>query len=93
MGVPHQPVGLGAGVLGGIIASLAFHRLWKATTGEKDAPDAADPDRSWSEVITAAAVHGAIFGGVKALVDRGAATGFQKATGTWPKKSKKNGKK
>jgi hypothetical protein len=32
----------------------------------------------------AAAVQGAIFGAVKALVDRGGATGWRRLTGTWP---------
>jgi hypothetical protein len=35
-------------------------------------------------VLDASAEDRGLFGGVKALVDRGAATGFKKATGTWP---------
>src|SRR5690606_39462860 len=85
----YQALSLLASVVGGILASVAFHQLWRVGTGQKDAPDAKDEDRSWSEVLTGAAVQGAVFGGVKALVDRGAATGFKKATATWPKKSKK----
>ncbi|WP_369028058.1 DUF4235 domain-containing protein [Nocardia farcinica] len=31
-------------------------------------------------------MHGAIFGVVKAAVDRAGATGYQRVTGTWPGK-------
>lgn len=86
MRVLYQPLSLIASVLGGIAATAVFRKLWTATTGENDAPDATDPGRTWSEVVTAAAVQGAVFGGVKAVVDRGAATGFKKATGKWPKR-------
>ena len=43
-----------------------------------------DLDRSWREIIAAAALHGAVFGAVKAIVDRAGATGFAQATGVWP---------
>lgn len=35
-------------------------------------------------MLIAAAVQGAVFGVVKAAIDRGGATGFQKATGMSP---------
>jgi hypothetical protein len=55
----------------------------KATIGDKaaHAKSAAPP---WRQVLIAAAVQGAVFGGVKALVDRAGAHGYQKMTGTWP---------
>jgi hypothetical protein len=43
-----------------------------------------DRNRSWSEILAAAAVEGAVFGAVKAAIDRAGATGFERATGTWP---------
>lgn len=86
MKVLYKPLSLIASVVGGLAATAAFNKLWMAITGERDAPDPADPDRKWSEVVSAAAVQGAVFGGVKAVVDRGAATGFKKATGKWPKR-------
>ena len=52
--------------------------------GEDDTPDAKDLDRGWGEIAAAAAVQGAVFGTVKALVDRAGAKGFQRATGVWP---------
>ena len=36
------------------------------------------------DAIVGTDLEGAVFGGVKASVDRGAATGFDKTTGTWP---------
>jgi hypothetical protein len=39
---------------------------------------------SWREVLPAAALQGAIFALVKAVIHRNGARGFQKLTGTWP---------
>ena len=35
-------------------------------------------------MLLAATIQGAIFGVVKAAVDRGGATGYRKVTGEWP---------
>jgi uncharacterized protein DUF4235 len=80
----YKPWGVIAGVAGGMVAGTVFKRVWRLVRGEYEAPGAIDPARSWTETAFAAALEGAVFGGVKALVDRGAATGFAKATGTWP---------
>jgi Protein of unknown function (DUF4235) len=71
-------------VLGGVLAGAIFKQVWKVAFGEDDAPKATDADRSWREVLLAAALQGAIFGLVKAVIDRGAAEGARKVTGTWP---------
>ena len=80
----YKPFGLLFGVLGGVLASMVFRRVWMAVADEQDAPEATDRSRNWGEVVLAAAVQGALFGAVKALVDRAGATGFAKATGHWP---------
>lgn len=80
----YKPFGIIASVLGGILAGKVFSRVWQSLTGEDEKPKATDYDRTWTEVLAAAAVQGAVFGGVKALVDRAGATGFAKATGAWP---------
>ena len=36
----------------------------------REAPSAKDRDRTWREVLAAAAIQGAVFGVVKALIDR-----------------------
>jgi len=82
--VLYKPLGLLAGVLGGIIASAVFNQIWKLIAGEDEAPEALDRDRRWSEVLPAAALQGAVFALVKAALERGGAVGVEKATGTWP---------
>ena len=80
----YQPFGLLFSVLGGVIAGALFKRMWRMVADEDDAPDAKDRERGWGEIVAAAAVQGAIFGTVKAVVDRAGAKGFERATGTWP---------
>ena len=84
----YKPLGLFVSVLGGLIAGAVFKRLWGAVAREDEAPQATDERRGWSEVIAAATVEGAVFGGVKAVVDRTGATGFARLTGAWPGPSK-----
>jgi predicted metal-dependent enzyme (double-stranded beta helix superfamily) len=80
----YKPFGLVLSVLAGMIASRIFRQVWTLVAGEPDAPDAKDRDRTWGEVLVAAVVQGAIFRVVKTAIDRAAATGFARATGTWP---------
>jgi hypothetical protein len=80
----YKPLGLMFGVLGGVAASALFKRVWRAATGAEEAPEATDKDFSWSEVLIAATVQGAIFGLVKAAIDRGGAVGYRKLSGRWP---------
>lgn len=80
----YKPLGLLVGVLGGVAASAVFNHTWKHVSGEDEAPHPTDPDYSWREVLVAAAVQGAIFGLVRAAIDRAGAKGYQKLTGVWP---------
>jgi hypothetical protein len=82
--VLYKPLGLIFGVLGGIVAGSVFKRVWGAVAHEEKAPEATDGTKGWGEVIAAATVEGAVFGGIKALIDRAGATGFQHLTGAWP---------
>jgi hypothetical protein len=82
--VLYKPLGMLFGVLGGLASTALFKRIWKATTGSPEAPEATDKDFSWTEVLIAATVQGAIFGLVKAAIDRGGAAGYRKITGRWP---------
>jgi hypothetical protein len=84
----YKPIGLLVSVLGGLLAGALFKRLWSAVADQSDAPNAKDRDRGWREVIAAAAMQGAVFGGVKALIDRAGATGFAQLTGVWPGKTR-----
>ncbi|MEU2392702.1 DUF4235 domain-containing protein [Streptomyces sp. NPDC007369] len=80
----YRPVGLALGSLSGLIAGLAFKQLWKTVGGQADAPDALDEERSWREILLAAALQGAVFAGAKAAVDRAGALGIRRLTGSWP---------
>lgn len=82
--VLYKPLGLLVSVLGGLVAGAVFKQIWKLAAHEDDAPQATDADRGWREILTAAALQGAIFAVVKAALDRTAAKGTQKLTGTWP---------
>ncbi len=84
----YKPFGLVVSVLGGLAATALFKRLWQVVGREGDAPDAKDRERGWGEVLLASALQGAIFGGVKAAVDRAGAAGYERATGVWPGNTK-----
>jgi len=82
--IAYEPVGVLLGAGAAAVAGLVFKRVWKLASGEDDAPDATDEERGWGEILAAAALQGAIFSVVKALVDRGGATVVRKFTGEWP---------
>ncbi|MER7707147.1 DUF4235 domain-containing protein [Kitasatospora sp. NPDC097605] len=80
----YKPLGLLFGALGGVVAGALFKRLWALLDHGDDAPSATDEDRTWREVLTAAALQGAVYALVKAVIDRGGAAGTRRLTGTWP---------
>ena len=82
----YRPMSLATSVLGGLAAGAVFKQVWKHV-GDDDAaaPDPKDLNRSVREVLIAAAVHGAVFGVVKAAVDRAGATGYRAITHENPK--------
>jgi hypothetical protein len=80
----YRAVTMAVSVLSGMLASAIFKRVWKAAAGEEEAPTATDIRRGWHEVLTAAALQGAIFALVRAAVDRATAEGARKLTGVWP---------
>jgi hypothetical protein len=77
----YRPLSLLISVLGGMLASVLFKRVWKLASGEDEAPEATSPDHSTRQVLTAALLQGALFGVVKAAVDRAGAKGYRKLTG------------
>ncbi|MGW3108413.1 DUF4235 domain-containing protein [Streptomyces sp. NPDC001100] len=80
----YKPLGMAMGALSGMLAGAAFKQVWKRLGHDDDTPNATDEQRTWPEVLSAAALQGAIFAGVKAAVDRGGATAVRRLTGTWP---------
>lgn len=80
----YRPFGLVLGILGGMLAGAAFKRLWKLLADEEKAPKAGESEYGWGEILAAATLQGAVFGLVKAAVDRSGARAFERVTGTWP---------
>src|SRR4249919_1305135 len=80
----YWPIGVAGGMVGARLAGRVFERTWKLTGREGDPPKAKVQGQGWVEIVAASAVKGAVFGGVKALVDHASATGFARVTGVWP---------
>jgi hypothetical protein len=68
-------------MLGGMLAAAVFTRVWRAVAGEEAAPAPDSPEHRTSEVLIAAALQGAITGGVRAAVQRAGAKGIRTVTG------------
>jgi Protein of unknown function (DUF4235) len=79
-----KPVSVLASVSSGMVAGVIFKQAWKLAAREEDAPRPTDAERGWREILAAAALQGAIFGVVRAAVDRGTAQSASRLTGTWP---------
>ena len=80
----YRPFGMVAGILAGIVAGAVFKQVWRRVADEDEAPDALQSEYGLGQVVLAAAIQGAIFAAVKALVDRGGAEGFKRLTVDWP---------
>jgi hypothetical protein len=82
----YRPVGMITSLLGGLLASLLFKQVWEHVR-RGDHPDPPGPLQSeydLKEIVLAAVLQGAIFAGVRAVIDRQGAKAFQRATGEWP---------
>jgi hypothetical protein len=82
----YRPIAMVGGVVGGLLASMALGRLWRAIAGKGEIPEPTDQSQSWPEILLAAALHGIVFGVVKAVIDRLNAKQFERKTGFWPGK-------
>jgi hypothetical protein len=81
----YKPWSIVFGVVGGIVASRLFTKLWAVLGDERDT-EPTERQTSWKTVIPAAALEGAIYAGVKAAAQRGSAQAFAASTGVWPGK-------
>lgn len=66
----YKPFGLAFGLLSGLLAGKIFGLIWKRASGEEETPQPLSDDYTTREVLVAAALQGAIFGLIKAAVDR-----------------------
>lgn len=81
----YKPFGMIVSVLGGILAAKLFAQLWRLLPGTSEsAPKSKDREYTWKQVATSAAVQGAVYGAVKAVVDRAGARSYERMTGVWP---------
>ena len=80
----YRPIGLVAGILAGLVSGAVFKQIWKHVSDAEDAPSALQSEYKMREVVTAAALQGAIFAATKAAIDRAGARTFTKLTGSWP---------
>lgn len=85
MALLYKPLSLLISVLGGrLIAGLLVKQVWKRVAGQDDAPDPDDQNYTWRQVLLAGLLQGAVFGLVKAVIQRAGAHGVLKTTGRWP---------
>lgn len=64
--IAAKPVGLAAGAAAG----AAFKSLWRRADGGREVPEADDTGRSWRSILLAAALQGALFAVVHAVLER-----------------------
>jgi hypothetical protein len=81
--VLFAPIGILAGLAAGFAAQKGFERVW-AIIDEEQAPEVENREVSYSKLVLALLLEGAIFRLVKGMVDRGARLGFASVTGRWP---------
>ncbi len=79
----YKPVGLVLGMAASAASAATFRLLWRRIGKAENPLDASDPNLDWLEVVLAAALHGAIYAGVRAAVDRAGAAGVGRAVGDW----------
>ena len=82
----YRPWGLIASLLGGFMASRIFQQIWKQLDPEspEDPPKPLESEYRLRKILIAAAVQGAIFTVVRAVINRGGARVFERWTGEWP---------
>jgi hypothetical protein len=82
----YRPFALMIGTAGGLVAARTFKEIWMRATPHHrlDAPTALQSQYNVRQILVAAAVQGAVFGVVKAGIDRAGARAFQRWTGEWP---------
>jgi len=82
------PLRIGTGFLAGLISKKTFAALW-GRIDDREPPRPDDPEASIGKLALALFIEGALFRGVKGLVDHESRRGFAKLTGTWPGGKKK----
>lgn len=79
----YKPMGLVVGLIAGLLGRQLFNFVW-GKLDDQEPPEATTELAPWGKVIGAAALQGAIFGAVRAAVNRGGAKTYEHLTGVWP---------
>jgi hypothetical protein len=77
------PFSLAAGFIAAYAGKTIFERIW-ALIDDQEPPEPENRDVSLAKLALALAIEGAIFRGVRGMVDHGARRSFARATGAWP---------
>lgn len=80
----YKPAAMVLGAVAAALVGAAFDRTWRRASAGGSVPRATDEDRGLGEILTAAALQGAVFAVVRSMVDRASATGVRRVTGRWP---------
>lgn len=80
----YKPFGMLLGFASSMLAGALFKQVWKQVSDKEGPPTAHEREYGWKELVAGAAIQGAVFGLVKAAVDRSGARAFEKVTGSWP---------
>ena len=83
MGLIYKPFGILLGILGGLAGRQVFNFVW-GKIADEEPPEATTQNASLRSILAATAVQGMIFAVVKAMLNRGGASGWHYLTGTWP---------
>jgi hypothetical protein len=77
------PVSIVLGLIAGLLGRKIFEQAW-GLVDEEEPPDAKHREISFTKLIFALVIEGAIFRLVKGLTDHGARQGYARLTGSWP---------
>ena len=81
----YQPLSVGAGIGGGLLAGAIFGQIWKRIgRDDPEPPDPKDLSQSMKTVIVAAAIQGLLAGLVRAMLQRAGAHSYQALTNERP---------
>jgi Protein of unknown function (DUF4235) len=77
------PFSIIGGLIAGAISKQVFNAVW-GLIDDEEPPDSEHRQISVGKMVVAAAIQGAIFRGVRKLVDHQSRRAFAGALGTWP---------
>jgi len=85
------PFSIAGSLVAGLIGTKIFTYVW-GRIADEEAPDSGHRDVSWSKVLIASALQGAILRLTRTAFDRGQRTAFYRLLGSWPGEKKPDAK-